>query len=66
MSLRISRSLMGSHLENAQRGEILLRWLSPGVIEQVDGGDDDRRIPTIPTGGKPQPSVNRCRATYFP
>lgn len=37
---------VGTHLKDAQGSEVLLRWFSPGVIEQVHGGDNDGGIAT--------------------
>jgi len=65
MSLGVSHNLMGSHLENAQRSEVLLRWLSPRIIEQVDGGDDNGDVPATLDAGKPQPSVDGVEPHTF-
>jgi len=65
MSLRVGNSSMGSHLENAQGSEIVPRRFSRGIIEYVDGGDDDEGIPTVSTAGKPQPSVNGAGPRTF-
>lgn len=65
MSPRFGHSQMGSHLENAQGSEVLLRWFSHRIIEYVDSGDDDEGIPTISTAGKPQLSVNGTEPRTF-
>jgi hypothetical protein len=46
VSPEINRNMVSSHLKDAQGSEILPRWLSPGVIEQIDGGNDDGYIAT--------------------
>lgn len=56
---------MGPHLEDTQRSKVLLRWFSPGIVEQVDGGDDDRDISTTMTRREPQSSVNSVKSHTF-
>ena len=56
---------MESHLEDTQRSKILLRWFSPRIVEQVDGGDDDGDISATLTTRKPQPSVNSVNSHTF-
>ena len=65
MSPGASHNLKGSHLQNAQRSEILLWWFPPRIIEQVNGGDDDGGIPAISTAGKPQPPVSSVGSHTF-
>ena len=65
MSLGVNFNPMGSHLKDAQGGEIPLRWLSPRIIEQVDGRDDDGGIPAKSVAHKPRPSMESAEPHTF-
>lgn len=44
MSGNFKHNVLGSHLKDTQGGEILPRWFSPRVIEQIDSGNDYGKI----------------------
>ena len=56
---------MGTHLKDAQGSEILLRWFSPGVIEQVHGRDNDGGIATMLASHESQSFVQSVKSRTF-